>query len=57
MRVDRNCTIPAGVFISSYYGLNWGSSVFVKVLAYNSYGDSLFSPVGNGAVLLTKPAP
>jgi len=45
------------VFISSYYGLNWGSSVFVKVLAYNSYGDSLFSPVGNGAVLLTKPAP
>lgn len=51
----RECTIPAGAFISPYYGLNWGSSIFVKVIAYNSYGNSTFSEVGNGAVLVTIP--
>jgi hypothetical protein len=53
----KECIIPAGVFISPYYGLNWGSSIYVKVIAYNSYGNSLYSDVGNGAVLMTIPSP
>jgi len=35
--------------------LPWGSSVYVKVVAYNLYGDSAESIVGNGAVILTIP--
>jgi len=54
---SRTCTIPAGVFVSAFYGLNWGSSIFAKVIAYNSYGNSLASPIGNGAVLMTIPDP
>lgn len=33
----------------------WGSSVYVKVVAYNLYGDSAESIAGNGAVILTIP--
>ena len=37
------------------YTLGWGSSVSAKVVAFNSYGDSLGSAVGNGAVIVTVP--
>jgi len=35
--------------------LPWGSSVYAKVIAYNLYGYSASSVVGNGAVILTSP--
>jgi len=35
--------------------LTWGSSVYAKVVAYNNYGDSPISAVGNGAILITHP--
>jgi hypothetical protein len=41
--------------MGSYFNLEWGSSVYVKVLAYNDYGDSLESDDGNGAILVTVP--
>ena len=37
--------------------MDWGSSVHAKVVAYNVYGDSDESPVGNGAIILTSPDP
>jgi hypothetical protein len=35
--------------------LPWGSSVWVKVAALNTYGYSFHSVVANGAVILTSP--
>jgi len=35
--------------------LNWGSSISAKVIAYNYYGYSNESQIGNGAVILTYP--
>jgi hypothetical protein len=34
-----------------------GASVFAKVIAYNSIGDSPESPVGNGAILQLSEVP
>jgi len=33
----------------------WGSSVVVKVIAFNVYGQSLQSSSGSGAIILTYP--
>jgi len=35
------------------YSLKYGSSIYVKVVAYNIYGDSVISDAGNGAVIYT----
>jgi hypothetical protein len=37
------------------YSLEWGSSIFVKVIATNLYGDSQESDEGNGAIITTTP--
>jgi hypothetical protein len=39
------------------YYLPWGTSVYAKIQAYNSYGDSYFSEIGNGAIIFTNPDP
>ncbi len=49
------CTIPVTSLKSSPFSLEWGSSVFAKVVAINSYGNSLISSEGNGAVITTTP--
>ena len=49
------CTIPVAALRSSPFSLDWGSSVFAKVIAVNLYGDSLESEAGNGAVITTTP--
>jgi len=49
------CTIPVSVFTASPYSLAWGSSIYVKVVATNLYGDSTESSEGNGAVITTSP--
>ena len=43
------------VFRSSQIGLDWGSSIVAKVVATNSYGDSISSAQGQGAILMTNP--
>jgi hypothetical protein len=49
------CTVPKLTLRGSPFNLPWGSSIYVKVIAFNVYGDSAESPVGNGAVILTNP--
>ena len=43
------------VLRSSPFNLDWGTSVYMKVFASNSYGDSEISLAGNGAVITTTP--
>jgi hypothetical protein len=50
------CTIPVTTF-TTYFSLDWGSSIYAKVIATNNYGDSLESLEGNGAVITTTPDP
>jgi len=49
------CTIPVTIFRTSPYDLEWGSSIYAKVIATNLYGDSVESDEGNGAVITTTP--
>jgi len=49
------CVVPKLSLRSSPFDLPWGSSIYVKVVAFNLYGDSPESLVGNGAVILTNP--
>jgi hypothetical protein len=47
--------VPISLLIESTYQHSWGSSISAKVQAYNLYGYSLESPIGNGAIILTYP--
>ena len=49
------CTIPISTLRIVPFNLQWGSSVYAKIVAANAYGNSLTSSQGNGAVLLTVP--
>jgi len=49
------CTVPVTLLRASPFSLEWGSSVYAKVFATNSYGASLVSSEGNGAVITTTP--
>jgi hypothetical protein len=52
---DTSCIIPVAVLRNSPYSLDWGSSIYAKVIATNLYGDSLESLEGNGAIITTTP--
>jgi hypothetical protein len=39
------------------FSLSAGASVYAKVVAYNSIGDSIESAVGNGAILMLSLKP
>jgi len=52
---NTECSIPISELRASLYYLEWGSSIYAKVIAFNLYGDSDESDVGNGAVILTSP--
>jgi hypothetical protein len=41
--------------MSAPFNLNWGASVYAKIVATNVYGSSTESAAGNGAVLITYP--
>jgi hypothetical protein len=41
---------------ASPFSLTFGDSVFVKVVAINSYGESIESNAANGAIILTVPS-
>jgi len=49
------CEIPSTSFVSTLYGLTWGDKVYAKVIAHNSYGDSLESDLSNPTILMTNP--
>ena len=50
------CTIPATQLIGAPHSLPWGSQAAVKVIAYNSYGDSEESPMNSDVKLTALPA-
>ena len=43
------------MLIVAPYNLLKGNSVMAKVIANNFYGDSSFSPAGNGAIMIIIP--
>ena len=51
----KSCTIPIPTLRAEPYSLPFGTSVYAKVTATNSYGTSVISAPGNGAVILTVP--
>lgn len=52
---ETTCTIPVTALRTNPYNLEWGSSVYAKIIATNSYGNSLESLEGNGAIITTTP--
>ena len=50
-----SCVIPSTTLVGSPHSLAWGATVKVKLLAYNSYGNSAESPVNSNIVLLRIP--
>ena len=49
------CTVPVTALKSTPFSLDWGTSVYAKVVAINAYGDSSASDAGNGAIITTSP--
>ena len=49
------CTVPLTSLYASPFSLTLGMSVQVQVIAYNSYGDSDPSDLGNGALIVFVP--
>lgn len=47
--------MPISILRDSVFQHTWGSSISAKVIAYNLYGYSDSSVLGNGAVILTYP--
>lgn len=55
---NTQCTVPLSVLYTVPYNLAQGIHVYVKVISYNVYGDSLLeSPLGNGAIVVFVPDP
>lgn len=48
---ETQCLVPFSTMTASPFLLLKGYSVFIKVIAVNEYGDSLYSTAGNGAVI------
>jgi hypothetical protein len=53
----RQCTVSISTFVASPYSIDWGQSIYAQVAAINVIGTGEFSEAGNGAVILTNPAP
>jgi hypothetical protein len=47
--------VPLNSLTSAPYSLSLGSSIDIKVIAYNNYGDSDYSIVGSGATIVLVP--
>lgn len=50
-----SCLVPINILRDSTFEHPWGASIYAKVVAYNIYGYSAESAVGNGAIILTAP--
>jgi hypothetical protein len=53
----NKCSINSELLNQAPFNIAWGSEVFARVSAVNDYGESNFSPVGGGGVIITKPDP
>lgn len=49
--------MPISTLRAGAFQLPWGSSIYAKIIAYNLYGSSASSGLGNGATILTYPDP
>ena len=52
---STSCVIPVQSLKAQPYSLNWGTDVYAKVTAINTYGVSAESDAGNGATIITNP--
>jgi hypothetical protein len=50
-----SCVIPVNTLRNAPYSLDWGSSVYAKLIATNVEGSSIESLSGNGAIIITDP--
>lgn len=49
--VTSVCTLPVSVLQAEPFNLDFGESIYAKVIAYNSIGESPESASGNGAIV------
>jgi titin len=49
----QQCTVFVSTLKSEPFSLDWGAEIKVKLLAFNTYGDSAMSAVGGGAFIIT----
>jgi hypothetical protein len=49
------CMVNLSTLKASPFLLNKGNSVYVKIISVNFYGDSVYSNLGNGAVIQNVP--
>jgi hypothetical protein len=52
---SATCSFDVSVVRNAPYSLEWGASVFAKVVASNIYGSAEASVAGNGAKITTYP--
>ena len=52
---SRTCTIPVSTLRAGPYNLIDSDSVYARVIAFNSLGDSVTSAEGNGATIPIPP--
>ena len=57
MIVQTSCVISVQTLMAAPYNLASGAIVYVKVIAYNSIGDSKESPVGGSAIVILSRSP
>lgn len=53
--VGTSCTIQVSKLRAEPFSLEWGTSVYAKIIAINIYGNSVISEQGNGAIIITNP--
>lgn len=53
---NHYCTIPVSILITSPFSLVMGDQVYANVIAINSYGSSIISHDGNGAIIMFVPS-
>lgn len=49
------CDIPIATLRASPFSHDWGADIYAKIIAINLVGESIESPAGNGAIILTTP--
>ena len=54
---DQTCTVPLLVLQAAPYNWALGDSIFAKLSASNTWGESAMSIPGNGAIVVTIPSP
>lgn len=52
---NTECTVPLSKLITEPFNLLKGYGIYIKVIAINSYGDSLVSDPGNSGIIVLVP--